>query len=57
MADLVDELCVTLAPQLAGSQQLGRGTPSGLPSPTGLRLDQLLVADDDYLFLKYGRRA
>jgi riboflavin biosynthesis pyrimidine reductase len=54
-ADLVDELCVTLAPRLAGSQPLGRGTPSGLPTPAGLRLDNVLVSDDDYLFLRYGR--
>lgn len=56
-ADLVDELCVTLAPQLAGSQPLGRGMPSGLPAPAGLRLHHVLVSDDDYLFLRYRRRA
>ena len=53
--DLVDELCVTLAPCLAGSQPLGRGTPAGLTSPTALRLDQVLVAPDGYLYLKYQR--
>lgn len=55
-ADLVDEMCVTLAPRLAGSQPLGLGTPSGLTAPAGLRLDQVLVADDGYLFLRHGRR-
>jgi riboflavin biosynthesis pyrimidine reductase len=54
-ADLVDELCVTVAPRLAGSQPLGRGTPSALPTPAKLRLHQLLVSDNDYLYLKYGR--
>ncbi|GAB3240015.1 pyrimidine reductase family protein [Mycolicibacterium hippocampi] len=55
-ADLVDELCVTLAPKLAGSQPLGRGTPSTLPAPAGLTLRHLLISEDDYLFLRYGRR-
>ncbi|PRC48185.1 hypothetical protein C6A85_81135, partial [Mycobacterium sp. ITM-2017-0098] len=54
-ADLVDELCVTLAPRLAGCQPLGGGAPSGLASPTALRLGQVLVAPDDYLYLKYQR--
>jgi riboflavin biosynthesis pyrimidine reductase len=55
-ADLVDELCVTLAPRLAGRQPLGRGTPRAMPAPTGLRLGHVLVADDDYVFLRYRRR-
>lgn len=55
-ADLVDELCVTLAPQLAGCQPLGRGTPNAMPTPTGLRLCHVLVAEDDYVYLRYGRR-
>lgn len=53
--DLVDELCLTLAPCLAGSQPLGRGTPAGITTPTGLRLGHVLVAPDDYLYLKYQR--
>lgn len=52
-ADLVDELCVTLAPQLAGSQPLGAGRPARLTSPTGLRLAHILVGADDYVYLKY----
>ena len=55
-ADLVDELCATLAPRLAGRQPLGRGTPRAMPAPTGLRLGHVLVADDDYVFLRYRRR-
>ncbi len=55
-ADLVDELCVTLAPRLAGCQPLGWGTPSAMPAPTGLRLGHVLVADDDYVFLRDRRR-
>ena len=54
--DLVDELCVTVAPRLAGCQPLGRGATSALPTPTGLRLGQVLVTDDDYLFLRYRRQ-
>lgn len=54
-ADLVDELCVTLAPRLAGHQPVGSGTPAGLPSPISLRLGHVLVASDGYLFLRYVR--
>jgi len=50
-ADLVDGLCVTLGSRLAGCQPLGRGTPSTMSAPTGLRLGHGLVADDDYMFL------
>lgn len=53
--DLVDELCVTLAPRLAGSQPLGRGTPAGIAEPTALRLGHALIAPDDYVYLKYQR--
>jgi riboflavin biosynthesis pyrimidine reductase len=54
-ADLIDELCVTMAPRLAGTQPLGRATPSALNAPAGLRLDQLLVDDDGYVYFRYGR--
>lgn len=54
-ADLVDELCVTLAPRLAGSQPLGRGAPAGMAAPTELRLDQVLISDIGYVYLRYGR--
>lgn len=52
--DLVDELCVTLAPCLAGSQPLGGGAPAGIAAPTSLRLAHVLAASD-YLYLKYQR--
>lgn len=54
-ADLVDELCVTMAPRLAGCQPVGSGTPARLPSPISLRLGHVLVDPDGYLFLKYVR--
>lgn len=54
-ADLVDELCVTLAPRLAGSQPLGVGRPARLTSPPGLRLAHILAGTDDYVYLKYVR--
>ena len=54
-ADLVDELCVTLAPRLAGCQPLGRATPSGITAPIGLRLDHVLVGTEGFVFLKYAR--
>jgi riboflavin biosynthesis pyrimidine reductase len=53
--DLVDELCLTVAPCLAGSQPLGHGTPASLTSPTALRLNHVLVAPDNYLYLRYQR--
>ena len=54
-ADLVDELCVTLAPRLAGSQPLGAARQADLTAPTGLRLGHVLVGADDYLYLRYVR--
>ncbi|WP_183468311.1 pyrimidine reductase family protein [Mycolicibacterium iranicum] len=53
-ADLVDELCVTMAPRLAGAQPVGHG-PGAPTSPTPLRLGRLLVDPDGYLFLTYQR--
>ena len=54
-ADLVVEVCVTLAPKLAASQPVGhRRQPSQLALPAALRLTHALVYDD-YLFLKYRR--
>jgi len=52
-ADLVDELCVTVAPRLAGVQDVGRGG-GALAAPTAMRLDHALT-HEDYLFLKYSR--
>jgi riboflavin biosynthesis pyrimidine reductase len=54
-ADVVTEVCVTLAPKLAASQPVGhRRQPSRLPLPAALQLAHALV-HDDYLFLKYRR--
>jgi riboflavin biosynthesis pyrimidine reductase len=54
-ADVVVEVCVTLAPKLAASQPVGhRQQPSRRPLPAALRLQHALVYDD-YLFLKYRR--
>jgi len=54
-ADLVVEICVTMAPKLASSQPVGhRVQPSRLPAPRTMRLEHALV-HDEYLFLKYRR--
>jgi riboflavin biosynthesis pyrimidine reductase len=53
-AGAVDEICVTLAPKLAGSQPVGPRAPSRLSVPVAMRLEHALV-HDDYLFLKYRR--
>jgi len=53
--DLVDELCITLAPRLAGSQPVGNNTPAAIATPTPMRLSHVLVAPDDYLYLRYRR--
>ena len=54
-ADVVAEVCVTLAPKLAASQPLSRRRqPSRLPLPAALTLEHAL-AYDDYVFLKYRR--
>ena len=53
-ADLVDQLCVTMAPVLAGCQPLGQAA-APMASPTRLQLDQTLVDDAGYVFLRYGR--
>ncbi|ORW85363.1 hypothetical protein AWB92_28205 [Mycobacterium sp. IEC1808] len=53
-ADAVVEICVTVAPKLAGSQPVGSRPPSRLSVPVGMRLEHAL-AYDDYVFLKYRR--
>ncbi|OBG30502.1 pyrimidine reductase family protein [Mycobacterium sp. 852002-51057_SCH5723018] len=53
-ADAVAEICVTLAPKLAGSQPVGQRKPSRLSIPVAMRLEHALTCDD-YLFLKYRR--
>lgn len=53
-ADAVAEVCVTLAPKLAGSQPVGPRAPSRLSVPAAMRLEHALELDD-YLFLRYRR--
>ncbi|WP_286149089.1 pyrimidine reductase family protein [Mycobacterium sp. IS-1496] len=53
-ADVVDEICVTVSPTLAGVQDVGRGA-GALASPRSMRLDHALT-HADYLYLKYSRR-
>lgn len=52
-ADLVDEMCVTVAPRLAGVQDIGHGGET-LSAPTAMRLDHVLT-HAEYLYLKYSR--
>lgn len=52
--DMVDEICVTIAPRLAGAQPVGTRTQAQLATPTALHLRHV-VQHDDYLFLRYGR--
>ena len=52
--DAVTEICVTLAPKLAGSQPVGTRRPARLSVPVEMRLEHAL-AYDDYVFLKYRR--
>jgi riboflavin-specific deaminase-like protein len=55
--DLVDELCLSLAPLLAGP---GAGRITAGPETTLTRrmtLESVLVADDGYVFLRYLREA
>jgi riboflavin biosynthesis pyrimidine reductase len=53
-ADAVDEICVTIAPLLAGSQPVGHRPPSRLPLPASLNLAHALLCDG-YVFLRYRR--
>jgi riboflavin biosynthesis pyrimidine reductase len=53
-ADAIAEICVTLAPKLAGSQPVGYREPSRLAVPTAMRLEHALTYDD-YVFLRYRR--
>lgn len=53
-ADLVDEICVTIAPLLAGSQPLGNRPPSQRSLPSSLALGHALLCDG-YMFLRYRR--
>lgn len=53
-ADAIAEICVTLAPKLAGGQPVGVRRPARLSVPLAMRLEHAL-AHDDYVFLKYRR--
>jgi riboflavin biosynthesis pyrimidine reductase len=53
-ADVVDEICVTIAPLLAGNQPLGARTASRQSVPASLELRHALLCDS-YLFLRYRR--
>lgn len=53
-ADLVDEICITIAPLLAGSQPLGHRPPSRRSLPNSLDLEHALLCDG-YMFLRYRR--
>lgn len=53
-ADLLDEICVTIAPRLAGAQPVGSPPIHPLTLPVGIQLRHALV-HHDYLFLRYSR--
>jgi riboflavin biosynthesis pyrimidine reductase len=52
--DLVDEMCLTLAPFLAGSQPTTMQPASDLVAPTRLGLKHVLTSED-MLYLRYTR--
>ena len=51
-ADLVDELCLTVSPQLVGGDGPAILSGLGIDAPRRLTLDRVLL-EDDYLFLRY----
>ena len=52
--DLVDEMCLTISPTLAGESTTSRRNAHlGLPARFSLRH---AVAEDDYVYLRYGRK-
>ena len=51
-AELVDELCLTVAPNIAAGNGLRATAGPELAPPSALTLDQVLTADDN-LFLRY----
>jgi riboflavin biosynthesis pyrimidine reductase len=51
-ADLVDELCLTVSPQLVGGDGLRILSGLGMDAPRRMTLDRVLL-EDDYLFLRY----
>jgi riboflavin biosynthesis pyrimidine reductase len=54
-ADVVDEICVTIAPLLGGGQPVGERTPSRQAVPAALELHHAVLYDS-YMFLRYRRR-
>ncbi|MFZ2177207.1 MAG: pyrimidine reductase family protein [Rhodococcus sp. (in: high G+C Gram-positive bacteria)] len=52
--DLVDEMCLTLAPRMAGPQPQPASTGPMLEAPRTLTLEHVLV-NNDFLYLRYGR--
>jgi riboflavin biosynthesis pyrimidine reductase len=53
-ADLVDELCLTVSPQLVGGDGPRILSGLGIDAPRRMMLDRVLL-EDDYLFLRYLR--
>ncbi|GAA3361268.1 pyrimidine reductase family protein [Saccharopolyspora gregorii] len=54
-ADLVDELCLTVSPLLAGGGAGRIAAGPGLPDPHRMRLLSVLRAEESLLLLRYGR--
>jgi riboflavin biosynthesis pyrimidine reductase len=54
-ADLFDELCLTVSPQLVDGDAMRIVTGVGVDAPRRMTLDRVLL-DDDYLFLRYLRK-
>jgi riboflavin biosynthesis pyrimidine reductase len=54
--DLVDELCLAIAPMVTGGEELRITAGPPLPNPVGLTLAHVLEKDD-FLFLRYTRAA
>jgi riboflavin biosynthesis pyrimidine reductase len=53
-ADLVDDMCLTVSPYLAGSQPTTPQPASAMTNPTSLRLRHVLT-HEDFLYLRYSR--
>jgi riboflavin biosynthesis pyrimidine reductase len=53
-ANLVDDMCLTVSPYLAGSQPTTEQPASALEAPTPLHLRHVLTRDD-LLYLRYSR--
>lgn len=54
-ADLVDDMCLTVAPYLTGAQPTTPQRASGMPAPTRLELQHVLQRNG-LLYLRYARR-